>query len=106
MMPERAVTFSAPGGLLDTAERFVPGIRRSTRKIEGVHTIYPYLRGVAHLLNNSDIVFPMLIDCLNCEYGCNGGPGTGNVHKNLDELESPIRKRSAALEKQLNPKQK
>ena len=102
---ERAVTFSAPGGLLDTAERFLPGIRRKTRKIEGVKTIYPYLREIAEKINDPDIEFPLLIDCLNCEFGCNGGTGTGNNHKSLDELETPIRKRSAELEKQLNPKQ-
>ncbi len=39
---ERAAGFPIPGGLLDTAERFEPGIRRSTIKIEGVHSIYPY----------------------------------------------------------------
>ena len=102
--PERAVTFSAPGGLLDTAERYIPGIRRNTRKIEGVHTIYKYLDGVSKDLKNPDIVFPMLIDCLNCENGCNGGPGTGNAEKTLDELESPVRKRSGELEEKLNPK--
>ncbi|MDR0497440.1 MAG: methyl-accepting chemotaxis protein [Treponema sp.] len=105
-LAERAVTFSSPGGLLDTAERFVPGIRRNTRKIEGIHAIYPYLREVSHLLDNPNIEFPLLIDCLNCELGCNGGPGTGNGHMSMDELETPIRKRSAELEKQLNPKQK
>jgi len=102
---ERAVTFSAPGGLLDTAERFLPGIRRKTRKIEGTHAIYPYLTGISNQLNNPDIEFPLIVDCLNCELGCNGGPGTGNNHKDLDELESPIRKRSAMLEKKINPKQ-
>ncbi|MCL1814686.1 MAG: methyl-accepting chemotaxis protein [Treponema sp.] len=101
---ERAVLFSVPGGLLDTAERFVPGIRRDTRKIEGVNTIYPYLRGVSHKLDDPDIEFPLLVDCLNCEKGCNGGPGTGNARRNMDELESPVIKRSAMLEKQLNPK--
>jgi len=102
---ERAVTFSSPGGLLDTAERFIPGIRRKTRKIEGTHAIYPYLTGVSKQLNNYDIEFPLIIDCLNCELGCNGGPGTGNNHKDLDELESPIRKRSAMLERKINPNQ-
>ena len=102
---ERAVSFSSPGGLLDTAERFSPGIRRKTRKIEGVHTVYQYLAGVNSLLNKPDVELPQLIDCLNCELGCNGGPGTGNHNKNLDELESPIRKRSAALEKRINPKE-
>jgi methyl-accepting chemotaxis protein/iron only hydrogenase large subunit-like protein len=102
---ERAVSFSSPGGLLDTAERFMPGIRRNTRKIEGTHALYPYLTGVAKMLDNKDVEFPLLIDCLNCELGCNGGPATGNNQRTMDELESPIRKRSAELEKLLNPKQ-
>ena len=101
---ERAVSFSSPGGLLDTAERFIPGLRRLTRKIEGTHAIYPYLTGITEVLDNPNIEFPLLIDCLNCELGCNGGPGTGNNQENMDTLESPIRKRSAMLEKQLNPK--
>jgi iron only hydrogenase large subunit-like protein len=106
-LAERAAGFSSPGGLLDTAERFVPGIRRNTRKIEGLHSIYHYLTEVAGLLNDKDIQFPLLIDCLNCEKGCNGGPGTGNSSLPMDRLESPIRKRSAELEKRLvsDPKQ-
>jgi chromosome segregation ATPase len=46
------------------------------------------------------------VDCLNCEKGCNGGPGTGNHNKGQSELESPIRHRSAALEEQYNPEQR
>ena len=103
---ERAVQFSAPGGLLDTAERFVPGIRRRTRKIEGVPTIYHYLEEVSKLLKKPNITFPLLIDCLNCEKGCNGGPGTGNGKMYLDELESPIQKRCAELEAMYNPKER
>jgi iron only hydrogenase large subunit-like protein/uncharacterized protein YoxC len=95
--PERAVGFSSPGGLLDTAERFVPGIRRRTNKIEGVHTIYPYLAELMELLE-TDVELPLLIDCLNCEKGCNGGPGTGNSEKPAAVLENPIRKRRAKLE--------
>jgi archaellum component FlaC len=102
---ERASGFSTPGGLLDTAERFVPGIKRNARKIEGTNTIYPYLIGVAKRINKPNAEFPMLIDCLNCEHGCNGGPGTGNIHSDMDELENPVRKRITELEKQLNPKQ-
>jgi len=94
---ERAVGFSSPGGLLDTAERFVPGIRRRTHKTEGVHTIYPYLLELEELLDK-DVELPLLVDCLNCEKGCNGGPGTGNSHVSLPLLENPIRKRRAKLE--------
>jgi iron only hydrogenase large subunit-like protein/uncharacterized protein YoxC len=101
LLAERAVQFSSPGGLLDTAERFVPGVRRNTRKIEGIPNIYPYLTEIAQLLNDKDVEFPLLIDCLNCEKGCNGGSGTGNHSLPLDKLETPIRKRSAEHEKQI-----
>jgi methyl-accepting chemotaxis protein/iron only hydrogenase large subunit-like protein len=94
---ERAVGFSTPGGLMDTAERFIPGIRRKIHKTEGVHTIYPFLKEISELLN-TDTELPLLIDCLNCEKGCNGGPGTGNNRIPFTVLENPIRKRRAKLE--------
>ena len=100
---ERAVGFSSPGGLLDTAERFIPGIRRRTHKVEGIHTIYPYLTDISELLN-TDVELSLLIDCLNCEKGCNGGPGTGNSHLPLPVLENPIRKRRAKLEEYHKPR--
>ncbi|MDR0473011.1 MAG: methyl-accepting chemotaxis protein [Treponema sp.] len=99
---ERAVGFSIPGGLLDTAERFVPGIRRQTLKIEGVPNIYPYLEEMSELLD-TDVELSLLIDCLNCEKGCNGGPGTGNAQKPQAVLENPIRKRRAKLEEYHKP---
>jgi uncharacterized coiled-coil DUF342 family protein len=100
---ERAVGFSTPGGLLDTAERFVPGIGRRGRKVEGVHSIYPYLESIAKLLD-TDAKLLLLIDCLNCEKGCNGGPGTGNSEEPLPILEHPIRSRRAKLEEYHRPK--
>jgi iron only hydrogenase large subunit-like protein/uncharacterized coiled-coil DUF342 family protein len=99
---ERAVTFSMPGGLLITAERDSPGIGRVTRKIEGVHTIYPYLAGVAktiHSGNGKAGELPLLVDCLNCEKGCNGGTGTLNSETPMDMLEAPIWKRRTEVEK-------
>ena len=95
--PERAVGFSTPGGLLDTAERFVPGIRRKTHKVEGIHTIYPYLIEMSELMH-TDVEIPLLIDCLNCEKGCNGGHGTGNSKEPLPLLENPISERKTKLE--------
>ncbi|MDR1804217.1 MAG: methyl-accepting chemotaxis protein [Treponema sp.] len=100
---ERAVGFSSPGGLMDTAERFVPGIQRRGRKVEGVHSIYPYLESIADLLD-TDAKLLLLIDCLNCEKGCNGGPGTGNSEKALPILEHPIRTRRSKLEEYHRPK--
>ncbi|MDR2144369.1 MAG: methyl-accepting chemotaxis protein, partial [Treponema sp.] len=98
---ERAVTFSMPGGLLITAERDSPGIGRVTRKIEGVHTIYPYLTDVAKTINKGggkNGEMPLLVDCLNCEKGCNGGTGTRNSETPMDKLEAPIWKRRAEME--------
>jgi len=99
---DRAVGFSSPGGLLDTAERFVPGIGRKARKIEGVHSIYTYLENLSEMLD-TDAKLLTLIDCLNCETGCNGGPGTGNAEKPLLTLEAPIRIRKAKFEEDHKP---
>jgi len=90
---ESAVGFSSPGGLLHTAERFSPGIGRRAIRIEGVHVAYPYLEGVSKLMG-TDIRLPQLVDCLNCDKGCNGGPGTGNSKVPMAVLENAIRERS------------
>ncbi|MFP4416318.1 MAG: [Fe-Fe] hydrogenase large subunit C-terminal domain-containing protein [Fibrobacterota bacterium] len=85
---ERAVGFSSPGGLLKTAERWIPGITEKSRKIEGVENIYSYL----DMLPISIIkeTSPTLIDCLNCERGCNGGPLTVTDTVPLDDMEKAV----------------
>jgi len=85
---ERAVLFSTPGGLMRTAERESPGISSKTRKIEGPEIVYGYLSGLASSLKKG--TSPLLVDCLNCEYGCNAGPGTLNVGKPPDDIEAPV----------------
>jgi archaellum component FlaC len=97
---ERAANFSSPGGLLETAERFSPGIGRESHKIEGVNVIYPYLEELSQHVDRG-MLLPKLLDCLNCEKGCNGGPGTGNHKSTLLALESPVRKRVDELEARL-----
>lgn len=92
---ERAVLFSTPGGLLRTAEREIPWIRNKTRKIEGPEVIYPYLDKLPEMIEKE--YAPLLIDCLNCEMGCNGGPGTNNGHKSFDEVEFFIEKRKEEM---------
>lgn len=89
---ERAVLFSTPGGLLETAERWSPGIRHQTRKIEGVHTIYDYLKKLPQFLGTPKL--PKLIDCLSCEKGCNGGHGTLAKEKSIEEIEYFIEQRN------------
>lgn len=94
---ERAVLFSTPGGLLETAARWNPELRKKIRKIEGPHAIYEYLD---HL--NRDIASlkaPLVIDCLNCEKGCNGGTGTDCRELSMDSLESCIERRKNLMQK-------
>jgi iron only hydrogenase large subunit-like protein len=93
-MAERAVLFSTPGGLMQTAMREVAGIERSIRKIEGP-SIYHYLDHLYESLQKG--TNPLLIDCLNCEHGCNGGPGTNQIHTPQDDLEYLVEKRSDDL---------
>jgi uncharacterized coiled-coil DUF342 family protein len=96
---ERAVSFSIPGGLLATAERESPGIGRRTRKIEGTDIIYPYLTELAIALREKNKGLPLLVDCLNCEKGCNGGPGTGNAKSAWDTIELPVLERRQEMER-------
>lgn len=88
---ERAVGFSTPGGLLKTAERWIPGISSASRKIEGEKNIYPYLDNLFQSIKNGTA--PVLIDCLNCEKGCNSGPLTVTDRDPLDDMESSVNNR-------------
>lgn len=91
---ERAVLYSTPGGLMRTAERFVPGVSEITRKIEGQPATIDYLNSLSDVVKKGKEPLYQLIDCLNCEKGCNGGAGTGNDKMSLDELEGWVEKRS------------
>ncbi|MBQ5490898.1 MAG: hypothetical protein IIT68_02460 [Treponema sp.] len=92
-LAERGVLYSTPGGLLRTAERFVPGIGKKTRKIEGYPLVYEYLEQLANDVINKKKPAYQLIDCLNCEKGCNCGAGTVNQEMPLDELEGYVEER-------------
>ncbi|HEY1407077.1 MAG TPA: [Fe-Fe] hydrogenase large subunit C-terminal domain-containing protein, partial [Spirochaetota bacterium] len=94
---ERAVTFSTPGGLIETARRDLPDADYVSRKIEGVEHIYHYLETLKDSISSG--VAPLLVDCLNCAHGCNGGPGTLNHDVPLDHIESHINKRKNAMKK-------
>ncbi|MBQ0002276.1 MAG: 4Fe-4S binding protein [Treponema sp.] len=91
---ERGVLYSTPGGLLRTAERFVPGISEVSRRIEGQPATIDYLNAITESIYEGNKPLYTLIDCLNCEQGCNGGAGTGNDKQELDELEVWVEERS------------
>lgn len=90
--PERGVLFSNPGGLLKTLEREAPDVVSLSRKVEGPEIIYDYLKKLPSTIDKG--MNPLLLDCLNCEKGCNGGTGTRNRDKAMDELEYPVINRS------------
>ena len=90
---ERAVLYSTPGGLLRTAERFNPKVKNITRKIEGQPLMTEYFHELSTSLKENQNLPYKLIDCLNCEKGCNGGAGTINQDLPLDELENYVEER-------------
>ncbi len=103
---ERAVLYSTPGGLLRTAERFVPGISKKTRKIEGQPEMTEYFSELSESIKANRNMPYVLIDCLNCRKGCNCGAGTTNQKMPLDELESYIEKRMETRRLDLNTQSK
>jgi len=94
---ERGVLFSTPGGLLRTAKRWNEDVESITRKIEGPEIMYHYLDHLDEMVRQGKA--PLLIDCLNCETGCNGGTGTSKNSAHPDEIESLIEKRNLAAQK-------
>ncbi|MDO5576609.1 MAG: methyl-accepting chemotaxis protein [Fibrobacter sp.] len=94
--PERGVMFSAPGGLMQTLERDYPEAIHVTRKVEGIPKIYEYLSSLPDSIRKG--LNPRIIDCLNCEMGCNGGTGTYSAKKNLDEIEYVIKQRKLKMQ--------
>lgn len=98
---ERAVLFSSPGGLKDTLEREVPHLMPRVRKIEGIHLLYDYFDSLEQVLQKGDN--PLVVDCLNCAKGCNGGTGTLNRQIPEDILEAAVFRRSMEARKALSP---
>ena len=90
---ERAVMYSTPGGLMQTAERFVPGISSQIRKIEGQPEVYEYFKQLSVSMGNGGKSLYKIIDCLNCKEGCNVGAGTDVKGMTLDKIESYIEQR-------------
>ena len=89
---ERAALFSTPGGLMRTMERESEEVAKATRKIEGPEIMYEYLKDLPQVIQEGKA--PLVVDCLNCEKGCNGGTGTLSKEKAIDEIEWLVEERS------------
>lgn len=90
---ERGVSYSTPGGLMRTAARFIPHVGEITRKIEGHPGVFDYLAHLSKSIERGDSPVFQLVDCLNCEMGCNGGPATSNRTEHRDKVEGRIERR-------------
>lgn len=75
---ERAVGFSQPGGLTDTFKRFGIEIGKADiPRVEGPEEVYG--KYLTELMEDIRIGHaPVLVDILNCSYGCNGGPSVSH----------------------------
>ena len=98
---ERGVTYSSPGGLMKTTERFIPGVSDITRKIEGLPEVVEYFVHLERSLNQKIKPIYKLIDCLGCWQGCNGGAGTCTDEMTLDEMEGLVEKRKKSNQEKL-----
>ena len=101
---ERAVLFSSPGGLKSTIEREIPELMPKIRKIEGAHTLYEYLKNLPGVVKKG--FQPLIVDCLNCEKGCNGGTGTAHRKTSEDILEGIVSQRADKMKERYSPKNK
>jgi hypothetical protein len=101
---ERAVLFSSPGGLMRTVGRYDPDVNTHTRKIEGSPEVYHYFAHLSQSIKKGNAPVYSLIDCLNCHMGCNGGAGTGNRGKHLDDVEYLVEKRAREVKKRYQPR--
>jgi hypothetical protein len=101
---ERAVLFSSPGGLMRTVQRYDQDAGSYTRKIEGSPEVYHYFAHLSNSIEKGNAPVYKLVDCLNCAMGYNGGPGTGNKGKHLDDVEVLVEKRHQEMRKKYRPK--
>jgi iron only hydrogenase large subunit-like protein/ArsR family metal-binding transcriptional regulator len=101
---ERAVLFSSPGGLMRTVGRYDPEVNTHTRKIEGSPEVYHYFAHLSKSIQKGNAPVYALIDCLNCHMGCNGGAGTGNRGKHLDDVEYLVEKRAREVKQKYRPR--
>lgn len=98
--PDTAVLLPTPGGLLRALEQWLPGVGARTRTIQGRDSVYKYLAGLPAALAKCPAMVPLLVDCLNCEHGCNCGPASLRGEKEIDAVEHWINGRHRELQAQ------
>lgn len=92
---EIAVNFSTPGGLKESYLYHYPKtLPKAITKIEGPLVYHKYLADLQKSISTMNPRLPLVVDILNCEKGCNMGPGCINHHEPLDQIEGAIADRA------------
>jgi iron only hydrogenase large subunit-like protein/nitrogen-specific signal transduction histidine kinase len=84
--------FSRPGGLKENIELHIKDAW--IRQINGPQHVYKYLEEYSDNLKNNKQI-PLVVDILNCSYGCNFGTGTCNKYASsttIDEIDYKFNK--------------
>ena len=74
IIPERGNVFCKPGGINNIIKRYYKNI--NTINLEGKVIYKEYLNGLTNDISSNYQQIPLVIDLLNCEGGCFGGPVT------------------------------
>lgn len=91
---EIAVNFSTPGGLKESFLYWFPETKpQMITKIEGPLVYEKYLADLERDVKLNKAHLPLVVDILNCEKGCNMGPGTINHYDSIDWIEGKIAER-------------
>ena len=88
--PLRGVLVPRPGGLMETLEEALPGIRSEVRELHGTKEVVAYLRSFPDALCRHPESVPRLIDCLNCARGCSDGPASLLHDETPDEIDARL----------------
>jgi len=76
--------YSRPGGLRENIEELDKNLW--VRQIEGQEKVYDYIEEYKERVDEGKDV-PLVVDALNCEFGCNKGSAVGNQKMYIDEAD-------------------
>ncbi|MGE5380801.1 MAG: ATP-binding protein, partial [Methylocystaceae bacterium] len=90
-----AAIFSLPGGLKGTYLHHYPATNPYLiTQVSGRIVYEKYLADLEAAINRNSENVPLIVDILNCENGCNMGPGCINHQRSVDEVQIAIARRA------------
>ncbi|MCL2505973.1 MAG: methyl-accepting chemotaxis protein [Alphaproteobacteria bacterium] len=104
------LAYSRPGGLRENVEHYAKlGQKYNTKglwvkQVEGTELAYEYLENYEHRVTRGKPV-PVVVDILNCEFGCNLGTGTDR-NIDINDVDARINRLKAEAAEQTKVKSK